>query len=417
MSLFTSGEFSSAAASGSDWRDTSKAVLEKLDFVREAGSKKVNFGFLYISDYLADDATSIFNLFRSVLGIENWIGSVGMGVIGCGEAFVDKPAISALVGYIPEDQFCVFPNAPEESGEKLGKNVKDWLALHTPMLAFVHGDPLAEDNPVEVLRELERTSGAFVVGGLSSSRSYNYQIANVVCENAVCGAFFDQSFPVVTTLSQGCEPISEFHTITKVHDNVVFELDGRRALDVFQDSMRALAAKKMGKSISGFVAELKSISSSEDVPTEFKSLFKGQVHVALPFTQSDQNDFFVRDIMGIDVDSGTFVVSDVITENIVSGNRLVFVERDEKTIVGDLSRNLIALRDRVIAEHGFFKPKAGVYVSCIVRGYKPDGGTEHSEVNLIREIIGDIPLAGFYAGGEINNARIYGYTGVLTLFL
>lgn len=412
MSLFTSSTFSSAAASGSDWRDTSKAVLEKLEGVRGEHAQKYNIGFLYISDYLADDATSILNLFRSVLGVENWIGSVGMGVIGSGEAFVDKPAIAALVGHIPEDQFCIFPNLPDEPAARQ-KDVKEWMATHVPMVSFVHADPLADDNPMAILRDLERTSGAFIVGGLSSSRSYHYQFANAVCENSVCGAFFDQSVPIVTTLSQGCEPISDFHTITKVHENVVFELDGKRALDVFQDDMRALAAKKMGKTIGDFVAELTTISSSDDVPKEFSSLFRGQIHVALPFVESDQNDFMVRDIMGIDADSGTFVVS----ENISAGNRLLFVERDEKTVAGDLSRNLVALRERVIAQYGSFQPKAGVYISCIVRGYEPDGGTEHAEVSLIREIIGEIPLAGFYAGGEINNARLYGYTGVLILFL
>lgn len=417
MSLFTSRNFASAAASGTDWRDTSKAILEKLEGARgQADSdEKFNFGFLYISDYLADDATSILNLFRSVLGIENWIGTVGMGVIGCGEAFVDKPAISALVGYIPQDQFCVFPDLSEDQGgeKKPQKNVKEWLGTHTPLLAFVHGDPLADDDPTGILRELERTSGAFFVGGLASSRSYHYQFANSVCENALCGAFFDKSVQVVTALSQGCEPISDFHTITKVHDNVIFELDGRRALDVFQDNMRALAAKKLGKNVENFVAELTSINSSDDVPAEFKSLFRGQIHVALPLVQSDQNDLLVRNITGIDGDSGAFIVA----ENVAAGNRLAFVERDEKTVVGDLTRNLLALRERVIAEHGVFQPKAGIYISCIVRGYEPDGGAEHTEVDLLREIIGDIPLAGFYAGGEINNARLYAYTGILTLFL
>ena len=36
---------------------------------------------------------------------------------------------------------------------------------------------------------------------------------------------------------------------------------------------------------------------------------------------------------------------------------------------------------------------------------------------MIRERLGDIPLAGFFAGGEISHDRLYGYTGVLTLFL
>ncbi len=38
-------------------------------------------------------------------------------------------------------------------------------------------------------------------------------------------------------------------------------------------------------------------------------------------------------------------------------------------------------------------------------------------MRLIRDELGDLPLAGFYANGEISNNRLYGYTGVLALFL
>ena len=44
-------------------------------------------------------------------------------------------------------------------------------------------------------------------------------------------------------------------------------------------------------------------------------------------------------------------------------------------------------------------------------------GEPHRELELISEILGEIPLAGFYANGEIAGNRLYGYTGVLTLFL
>ena len=44
-------------------------------------------------------------------------------------------------------------------------------------------------------------------------------------------------------------------------------------------------------------------------------------------------------------------------------------------------------------------------------------GREGREIGLIREQLGDFPLVGFSAGGEISNARLYGYTGILVLFL
>jgi small ligand-binding sensory domain FIST len=60
--------------------------------------------------------------------------------------------------------------------------------------------------------------------------------------------------------------------------------------------------------------------------------------------------------------------------------------------------------------------KGGVYVSCIARG--PNlFGAEAQELGLIAETLGEFPLVGFFANGEICRDRLYGYTGVLTLFL
>jgi small ligand-binding sensory domain FIST len=37
-------------------------------------------------------------------------------------------------------------------------------------------------------------------------------------------------------------------------------------------------------------------------------------------------------------------------------------------------------------------------------------------MKLVQELLGEVPLAGFYANGEISHNRLYAYTGVLTLF-
>src|SRR5207302_868873 len=60
-------------------------------------------------------------------------------------------------------------------------------------------------------------------------------------------------------------------------------------------------------------------------------------------------------------------------------------------------------------------PKAGIYVSCIARGAALFG-ERGIETGLIREQFDDIPLIGFFANGEISRDRLYGHTGVLTLF-
>ena len=60
--------------------------------------------------------------------------------------------------------------------------------------------------------------------------------------------------------------------------------------------------------------------------------------------------------------------------------------------------------------------RGGLYYSCCARGPNQFGNNSE-ELGLIAEELGDFPLVGFFANGEISNNRLYGYTGVLTLFL
>jgi small ligand-binding sensory domain FIST len=43
-------------------------------------------------------------------------------------------------------------------------------------------------------------------------------------------------------------------------------------------------------------------------------------------------------------------------------------------------------------------------------------GGDSGELSLIERELGDVPLVGFFGFGEIAHDRLYGYTGVLTLF-
>jgi small ligand-binding sensory domain FIST len=62
------------------------------------------------------------------------------------------------------------------------------------------------------------------------------------------------------------------------------------------------------------------------------------------------------------------------------------------------------------------QPKGAVYFSCLGRGEHMFGANSE-ELKLIQDTLGDIPLVGFFANGEISHNRLYGYTGVLTLFV
>lgn len=417
MSLYTSSQFASSAASGTDWRDTSRKVLESLEGARTEGDG-FNFGFLYISDMLAEDAQSIVNLFRSVLGIENWVGSVGIGICGVGEDLIDVPAISAMIGRFGEGEFCLFPktdNGPVREDGTPRHDLEHWLKDHEPMLGMVHGNPLEEEDPANTLRQFAGLTGGFLVGGLSSARGKHFQIRGSVVDGPLSGVVFSRGVPVATSISQGCDPIGPAHTVTKADEHTIIELDGRSAVEVFEDDLRSMAIKKIDKDPNEIV-----LDDPDHIPEEFHTLLKGEMHVAFPVPGTDQNDFLVRNIIGMDPEEGTISVA----QHVAHGESVLFVRRDDDTVKSDLSSCLLKLRERVMKETGGFNPKAAIYVSCVARAFSNFGPMEKDkppvpsgEMALVREIIGDVPLAGFYAGGEISNARLYGYTGVLTLFL
>jgi small ligand-binding sensory domain FIST len=112
--------------------------------------------------------------------------------------------------------------------------------------------------------------------------------------------------------------------------------------------------------------------------------------------------------MGIDADKQWMSIG----ERLQTGDRLMFVRRDGASALVDLERML----DDVTHRAGG-RPKAALYFSCVARGPNLFGGNSEELTAVAKAIGDDVPLVGFYANGEISNNRIYGYTGVLTLFL
>lgn len=410
MNAITSSKFASASAKGNDWRDTSKSVLKQLQSIIKT-SDKYTLGFLYVTDTLADDMESILNLFRSVLEIENWVGTVGIGVFSSSNQLMDDAAISAMICQFDSSEFCIFKTEGHDI-RAAEKSISNFMKNKSPMLVFVHGDPMAEEDPALTLPKIEDISGGFVTGGLSSSRKIHVQIANTLHENGISGVIFADSVPVATTLSQGCNIIGPQHIITRADGHVIDMIDDKKAADVFEEDLREMAMKKIGQDPDDISVEQDPITGETNLPPEYKTVFKGEIMIGFPVSESDQRDYLVRNIVNIQED-GSMMISD----NVSVKESMLFVHRDDDTVREDLCKSLLELRDRITKDHGEFNPKGAIYVSCLGRAFSREELPENHEISLIRDIIGDIPLTGFYAGGEISSARLYGYTGILTLFL
>lgn len=411
MTLTTSTQYASAAASGENWRDISKKVLEALEEIRTDGFHPT-IGYLYLTDELADDANSILTLFRSVTGVQHWTGCVATGVCGNGVEYVNVPAISVMIGAVPHDKVKHFQNSGADY-KKLRNELEPWLNTHDPMLTVVHADSMIEHHPAAALEEVDAMVGGFMVGGLSAGQQSCAIIGRETMESGLSGYVFDADIAVATTVSQGCVPVGELHEITRHNEYVISALDGENPVDVLTRDLKLLATKKLGEDPDKILQQ-RTADVPFDLQKDLPALLRGEAYIGFPIAGADKQDYLVRNIMAIDPDTGLIAVG----EHLQDGQKIIFMHRDDETVRADLSTSLVNLHKRVLHDHGEFKPKAALYVSCVARKDVSFGqeGIPGGEMALIRDVLGDIPLAGFYANGEISNNRIYAHTGVLTLF-
>lgn len=377
----TSEGFRAAWARGGAWGPAVKACASELRDL-PAG---VNFGFLYLTDAFTKDVPSVLTFLRETTGIQNWIGTVGLGVLGNGIEYHDRGALSVLVAALPEGSFRVFDSIqsedPAQGLSELCAGQEQWLGEARPGLAIVHGDP-RNIRLTEIVEGLAEATAPFLVGGLAASRIGEFpQIADRVVDGGVSGVLLKSEIEVVTGLTQGCSPIGPLREVTLAKDNVIKEIDDRPAFEVFKEDIGELLSRDLRR-------------------------IAGYIFAAFPMHNSDMGDYLVRNLMALDTERGWVTVG----ENVEAGRKLMFCRRDHAAAEQDMRRMLKDVKARSGGT-----ARAGLYYSCVGRGQNLFG-SESEEMKMIREELGDIPIAGFFANGEISRDRVYGYTGVLTLF-
>ena len=365
-----------AHARSPDWERSAEQCLQQLGYV----APETSLGFLYVSDHHADMLDTIVAHFRHETGVRDWVGTVGIGLCATGTEYFETAAMSTLLCTLPEDSYRILPPVREPGFG--GLPVDDWLNRHPTHLGIVHGDPRNGDTAAIIERLAAHVPGGFLVGGLSSSRGREPQIAGQVVEGGVSGVILSDAVPVISGLSQGCSPVAGQHRITACERNIIAEIDGRPALDVFFEDIGEILARDLNR-------------------------IAGYIFAGLPQAGSDTGDYLVRSLVGVDSENRLLAIGDLVE----TGQPILFCRRDAQSAWQDLQRMLDRLAARLEAP-----PRGGLYFSCLGRG-RNLFGEDSAELRAIRHRLGDFPLVGFFANGEIARDRLYGYTGVLTLFL
>jgi small ligand-binding sensory domain FIST len=369
--------FALGHASSANWQDALDSCLEQLGEVPDAA----NLGFVYITDSFANHLQEIYEVLRKSTAIQHWTGTVGIGICATATEYHQTPAIAIMIGDFPANSFRVLPFY-NRAADHLPGSWEDWLQSSPAHLAVIHGDPTNSNLPQLLGQLYDELPGGYLVGGLSSSHGAHPQLADDLLEGGLSGVIFNDQVAVATALSQGCTPIAEIRTITDCDKNIINYIDRRPALDVFNDDIGEILARDLKRAA-------------------------GYIFAGLPIENSDTADYLVRNLIGIDTEGKRIAIGDIIRP----GDKIQFCRRDGKTAQEDMQRMLDDLKKRLKGS-----PRGGLYYSCLGRG-EALFGEDSAELKMIRESLGDFPLVGFFANGEVFNQRLYGYTGVLTLFV
>jgi small ligand-binding sensory domain FIST len=235
--------------------------------------------------------------------------------------------------------------------------------------------------------------GVPIVGGMASGARapgdnrllFNGQLLN---QGALALAIGGQ-VNVACTVSQGCRPIGESYVITRSKRHIVFELGGHKATKVINNTIAQLSADDRELvSTHGLLVGR--------VIDEYKSRF-------------GRGDFLIRNLAGFDEEKGYIAVHD---PHVRTGQTIQFHLRDQATAAEDFSLLLEAQK--------LYGSGAGALLfTCTGRGLnlfdEPD-----TDVKMVRDALGDLPLAGFFAAGEIGpvggQSFLHGHCASLIVF-
>ena len=299
-----------------------------------------NIGFVYATDALAADLPRILQRLKMQTGIECWSGAVGVGVCATGQEYYDQPALTVMLGSFPTSDFRTLP-LQDTDIESFLESEADWLQGDGFHFGVLHGDPAHAQTPTLIDDLAVAIPGAFFVGGLASSHGQNLVISNTVHESGVSGLLFSSDVPVVTGHTQGCQPIADKHVITAGERNILIELDGRPAFDVFKEDIGEVLAQDLQR-------------------------IGGYIFAALPIRGSDTGDYQVRNLVGIDVEQGLVAIGDLIA----TGDEVMFCRRDGNSARKDMQQ---MLDDSACYLWITQPPRPMVWQDDVIPAMKPNG--------------------------------------------
>ncbi|MBW4632776.1 MAG: FIST C-terminal domain-containing protein [Iphinoe sp. HA4291-MV1] len=379
------------------------AVTDVIQQAVSSLTAPADLGLVFISSAFTSEYSRLLPLLAERLSVPVLIGCSGGGVIGTTghgqtQELEAEPALSLTLAHLPQVSVQAFHIVPEELPD-LDSPPDDWIDLigmpSTPAPQFILLSGSFSSGINDLLQGIDFAyPGSVTVGGQAISGGLGGRIAlffnDKLYTEGTVGVALSGNIVLETIVAQGCRPIGKPYQVTKGDRNIIMELNEQIPLIVLRDLITSL--------------------SEEDRILAQHSLFVG---LAMNEFKQDllQGDFLIRSILGVDPTAGAIAIADYVR----SGQRLQFHLRDARASAEDLEFLLESYQKKQAAD-----PLAvsALMFSCVGRG---EGlyGKPNFDSGLFRRYLKDIPIAGFFCGGEIGpvggNTLLHNYTSVFCI--
>jgi small ligand-binding sensory domain FIST len=330
------------------------------------------------------------------LGTDRLMGCTGESIVGTGQEVEGQTALSLWLARMPGTEVLPMHLAFERTVE--GGSIVGWpdsliQGWPSPASMLVLGDPFSFPADVLLDRMNEDRPGVSVIGGMASGGAAPGEsrllFGRQALDTGAVAVLLSGAIQPRSIVSQGCRPIGKHFVITKAERNVVYQLGGKPAVVQLHEILVQL-------------------------PTSEQEMVRNGLHLGRVVSEYqdrfDHGDFLVRNVMGIDRESGALVIGDYVRV----GQTVKFHIRDWRTADADLVQMLAESRQTAIGQ-----PLGALLFTCNGRGTRlfPE---PHHDALAIRNSFGEIPLAGFFAAGELGPVAgknfVHGFTASIAIF-
>lgn len=350
------------------------------------GGKRCDLAAIFASAAFADEAADIAEAVVSTLVPRAMIGVTGGSIVEGAREVEDQPAVAVWAAHLPGAKLRTFAVSYSETadGRAFSGDVPDEEGEDIILFADPYTFPA--DLFIRWLDE-QVTVPRAVVGGMASGGrgpgTHRLWRNDELLDGGAVGVSIGGGVRVRALVSQGCKPIGEPRTVTRSERNVVHEMAGAPPLDHLRDVFLG--------------------SSPQERELIQRGLHIGRV-VDEYKTNFARGDFLIRNVMGIDNDSGAMAVGDMVEV----GQTIQFHVRDAESASEDLR----------LAAGATPKPGAAMLFTCNGRGSHMFGAPNH-DAGVLADAWG-VPLAGFSCSGEIGpvggRTFMHGFTASAALF-